>query len=84
VNPSTSPADKPWIEALMPSQMQVAILEGPERITIAESPVPRPGPGEVLLRVALCGICGTDVHAYRLFPYRKPIVMGHEMVGEIV
>jgi (R,R)-butanediol dehydrogenase/meso-butanediol dehydrogenase/diacetyl reductase len=67
----------------MPSQMQVAFLEGPERITIAEAPVPRPGPGEVLLRVALCGLCGTDVHAYRLFPYRKPVVMGHEMVGEI-
>jgi S-(hydroxymethyl)glutathione dehydrogenase/alcohol dehydrogenase len=50
-----------------------------EEITLAE-----PGPGEVLLRTAVTGICGTDVHfADGRIPYPTPTVLGHEAAGTI-
>ena len=46
---------------------------------------PEPGPGEVLLRVAACGICGSDLHAYREDPgyefVAAPVTLGHEYAG---
>ena len=53
--------------------------------TIDEAVVPDPGPGEVLVRQALCGVCGTDVHIYNGHMRRKafPLVLGHEIVGTI-
>ncbi len=46
-------------------------------------PAPEPGPDEVLIRVAACGICGSDVHGYDGSSGRRipPIVMGHEAAG---
>ena len=48
-------------------------------------PEPKPGAGEVLVRVAACGICGSDVHGYDGSSGRRipPIVMGHEAAGRI-
>ena len=48
-------------------------------------PRPEPGPHEVLIRVAACGICGSDVHGYDGSSGRRipPIVMGHEAAGVI-
>ncbi len=56
------------------------------RIELGERPVPRPGPGEVLLRVVACGVCRTDLHLADLeLPPRAPgRVPGHEVVGEVV
>ena len=50
------------------------------------SPVPRPGPGELLLRVLACGVCRTDLHVTEgdLPPHRPAVVPGHEVVGEVV
>jgi L-iditol 2-dehydrogenase len=52
---------------------------------MADFPVPTPGSGEVLVRVAACGICGSDVHGYDGSSGRRipPIVMGHEAAGTI-
>lgn len=52
---------------------------------MADFPVPTPGPGEVQIRVAACGICGSDVHGYDGSSGRRipPIVMGHEAAGTI-
>ncbi|MET7400992.1 zinc-binding alcohol dehydrogenase family protein [Dactylosporangium sp. NPDC005572] len=49
-------------------------------------PVPEPGPGELLLRVAACGVCRTDLHLAEgdLPPVRPDTVPGHEIVGEVV
>jgi len=48
-------------------------------------PMPEPGPGEVLIRVAAAGICGTDRHLTRgEFPCRPPVTLGHEFAGEVV
>jgi propanol-preferring alcohol dehydrogenase len=47
--------------------------------------VPQPGPGEVLLEVAACGVCRTDLHLVdgELPPVRLPVVPGHEVVGRV-
>jgi D-arabinose 1-dehydrogenase-like Zn-dependent alcohol dehydrogenase len=46
---------------------------------------PRPGPGQVLIRVRASGMCGTDLHVHHgHFPLRCPVVIGHEPTGEIV
>lgn len=57
--------------------------EGP--LSFGEKPVPRPGPGEILVRVLACGVCHTDLHiAEGDLPRRKtPVVLGHQVVGEV-
>ena len=48
-------------------------------------PVPDPGPGEVLIRVAAAGICGTDRHLFKgEFPSAPPVTLGHEFAGTVV
>ena len=50
-----------------------------------EKPVPQPGPGEIRLRVAVCGVCRTDLHLAEgdLVPRRAGVVPGHEVVGVV-
>lgn len=70
----------------IPDAMWAAVLEGPgQRLQIERIRVPRPGPGEVLVKVAACGICHTDLHVIRgevAFP--TPAVIGHEVAGRVV
>jgi alcohol dehydrogenase, propanol-preferring len=51
-----------------------------------ETPVPEPGPGELLLRVLACGVCRTDLHVTEgdLPVHRPGVTPGHEVVGEVV
>jgi 2-desacetyl-2-hydroxyethyl bacteriochlorophyllide A dehydrogenase len=52
---------------------------------IREMPDPRPGPGQVVIRVRASGMCGTDLHVHHgLFPLPTPVVAGHEPAGEVV
>src|SRR5579875_3043208 len=46
------------------SVMKALLLSEYNRLNTVEVPMPRPGPDEVLVRVAACGICGSDVHGY--------------------
>ena len=67
--------------------MLAMLLEAPGRpLQRASLPLPRPGAGQVLLRVRACGICRTDLHvADGELPRPKlPLVLGHEIVGEVV
>lgn len=59
---------------------------GSDRIRAVERPVPRPGPGEVLVAVEACGVCRTDLHVTEGdLPEHKPhVVPGHEVVGTVV
>jgi L-iditol 2-dehydrogenase len=63
--------------------MRVAIWYNNRDLRVVSGPVPRPGPGELLVRVEASGICGSDVMEwYRLD--RAPLVLGHEIGGEVV
>jgi len=65
--------------------MKVLLLSKYRQLEIAEAATPVLGQGEVLIRVAACGICGSDVHGYDGSSGRRipPIVMGHEAAGTI-
>jgi (R,R)-butanediol dehydrogenase/meso-butanediol dehydrogenase/diacetyl reductase len=66
--------------------MQGAVFHGIGKpLTIEELPDPKPGPGELVLAVKSCGICGSDLHVSALPPGLPPgTVMGHEFAGEVV
>src|SRR5436190_7532950 len=66
-------------------QMKALLLSKYRQLEIADVPEPEPGADEVLVRVAACGICGSDVHGYDGSSGRRipPIVMGHEAAGRV-
>lgn len=66
--------------------MKGAVLAGTKRIEVQEVDEPAYGEDEVLIDVKACGICGSDLHAYRGFhPFRRPpVVLGHEVAGQVV
>ncbi len=57
-----------------------------EKLLRADLPVPAPGPGEVLVHVAACAVCRTDLHVVDgdLTEPKLPLVPGHEIVGRVV
>ena len=60
-------------------------VQGEAIVEFREHEIPTPGPGEILVKVEGCGICGTDVHEYRYDPFgMAPVVLGHEGTGEVV
>jgi L-iditol 2-dehydrogenase len=65
--------------------MKALLLSQYNHLEMTDCPVPTPGAHEVLVRVAACGICGSDVHGYDGSSGRRipPIVMGHEAAGTI-
>ena len=66
--------------------MKAIVLKGPEQAEVQEIPEPRPGEDEVLLRVRMVGLCGSDVNSYRgrnpLVSY--PRVPGHEIAATVL
>ena len=71
-------------------EMRSLLFHGPEkapgqRFTIERQPVPEPGPGEVRIRIARVGLCGSDLHGYTGESGRRVggMVMGHEASGWI-
>lgn len=64
--------------------MKVAVYYGPMDMRIEERPVPMPGPGQMLVKIEYCGICGTDVESFRRAGMIPPgMVFGHENVGTV-
>lgn len=73
----------------IPSTMRASVLLRQRVVEMQERPVPRPGPGEVLVQVRSVGVCGSDVHYYtdgRIGDYvvDQPLVLGHEVSGVVV
>ncbi|MDH4574104.1 alcohol dehydrogenase AdhP [Salinicola acroporae] len=72
----------------MDSTMQAAVVRAfGEPLVIEEAPVPRPGPGELLVKIAASGVCHTDLHAaHGDWPVKPepPFIPGHEGVGHVV
>ena len=64
--------------------MKAAVYKGNQRFEVEEIPTPTPGPGQLLVKVSYCGICGTDVHAFLYDAVAPGTVMGHEYCGAIV
>ena len=89
---SESPAD-PVNQT--PDTMQAVICHGPENYQLEEVPVPKPGPGEALIKVEATGICASDLKCYhgaakfwgdsnRPAWAETEVIPGHEFVGKVV
>ena len=67
--------------------MQAMVLDAAGTpLRLAEMPVPKPGPDHVLIKVAACGVCRTDLHIVdgELAEPKLPLILGHEIVGRVV
>lgn len=75
-------------QTYMKKMMKAAVFYGKHDIRVENIPVPEIKGDEVLVKVAYCGICGTDVHIFEgdkgCAEVHPPIVLGHEFAGEIV
>src|SRR5262249_12510829 len=68
------------------ADMRAMVLERPDTpLALREGPVPRPGPRDILVEIAACGVCRTDLHVVdgELPDPKLPIVPGHEIVGRV-
>lgn len=73
----------------IPDTMRAAVQFGPRELRIEEVPVPKPGPGQLLVKILAVGTCGSDVHFYEEgklgeWTVDGPLVLGHEPSGVIV
>lgn len=68
--------------------MKASRFLGKKTFAVTDLPTPHAGPGELVLRNQVCGVCGTDVHIYHGEPgsadVNPPVVLGHEYSGEVV
>ncbi|GAC1571253.1 MAG: alcohol dehydrogenase catalytic domain-containing protein [Candidatus Elarobacter sp.] len=73
---------------VVPATMRAAVLVAPSEFRILEKRVPEPGPDEVLVKIAMCGTCGTDLKIQvHPFPHQPPFgsfTPGHEWTGTVV
>ena len=67
----------------VPTEMAAGVYYAPGDVRIERRPVPEPGPGEMLVRVRACGLCGTDLAKYRHQLVQPRTVLGHEVTGEV-
>jgi L-iditol 2-dehydrogenase len=72
------------IQGQIPTTMKAVVYRGINDMRIEMVPVPKIGPGELLVKVATCGICGTDLKKIHTGSHSAPRIFGHEMSGTIV
>jgi L-iditol 2-dehydrogenase len=70
--------------ATIPTTMRAAVYRGINDVRVETVPVPRIGAGEILIKVASCGICGTDLKKIHTGSHSAPRIFGHETAGTIV
>ena len=65
--------------------MTAAVMYEPGDIRVEQTDIPAPGPGELLVKVAACGVCGSDIPRMNFSgAYRYPLICGHEFSGWVV
>jgi L-iditol 2-dehydrogenase len=67
----------------VPATMRAAVYRGPGEVRLETVPVPSIGPGELLIRIDTCGICGTDLKKIHTDSHPGPRIFGHEMAGTV-
>jgi L-iditol 2-dehydrogenase len=72
------------IDTDIPATMQAVVYRGINDMRVETVPVPEIGPGELLVKVATCGVCGTDLKKIHTGSHSAPRIFGHEMAGTIV
>jgi alcohol dehydrogenase len=66
------------------TNMKALVFRGANQISLEEVPIPKPGPGQAVIRVTLTSICGTDLHILKgEYPVKPGLTIGHEPVGVI-
>jgi L-iditol 2-dehydrogenase len=68
----------------IPTTMRAVVYRGINDMRVETVPVPEIGPGELLIKVATCGICGTDLKKIHMGSHSAPRIFGHEMAGTVV
>ncbi len=73
----------------MEEKIRAQILRAPGDMRMETAPMPKPGPGEALVKIKSVGVCGSDVHYFRHgrigpFIVKEPLILGHECSGEVV
>ena len=64
--------------------MKAVLLNAVNELVVTEIPTPTPGPGELVIKMLACGICGTDRHILvGEYPAKMPLVLGHEFGGTV-
>lgn len=69
---------------VVPGSMMAAVYHGRQDVRLETVPVPAIGPGEILVRVHTCGICGTDLKKISTGSHSAPRIFGHETAGKVV
>src|SRR5438270_3992703 len=67
----------------IPTTMQAAVYRGINEVRLETVPVPQIGPGEMLVRVHSCGVCGTDLKKIATGSHSAPRIFGHETAGVV-
>ncbi len=67
----------------VPATMRCVVSRAPGAVEVIEAPVPAIGPGELLLQMEACGVCGTDLTKVYVEGAKRPAALGHEVVGRV-
>ena len=73
-----------FVTGAIPDTMRAAVYRGVNDMRLETVPVPAIGPGELLVRIATCGVCGTDLKKIHTGSHSAPRIFGHEMSGVVV
>jgi len=72
-----------FLNSPVPATMRAVVYRGINDMRVETVPVPRIGPGELLIKIATCGICGTDLKKIHMGSHSAPRIFGHEMAGTV-
>jgi L-iditol 2-dehydrogenase len=72
-----------FVQSKAPSTMRAVVYRGVNDMRVETVPVPRIGAGELLIKIATCGICGTDLKKIHVGSHSAPRIFGHEMAGTV-